>query len=184
MVAVNSDNYCQGADRAITLVASEFVAIGALEGGTFLFQVLGNILIPGLGGYATYLLVTHLEQFNTPSSVDYIAQPEIIAAVGAAICLGVSLSFMSIFDTVSDAMLFAFMTDEEWRERSQNAIQPQHTCELEGTSRSSQGVDSVDCLTRFAKVSGQSHPRKDGRLMLNVALSSPWSASFRAKAQL
>lgn len=77
--------------------------------------MLGNILIPGLGGYATYLLVTHLEQFNTPSSVDYIAQPEIIAAVGAAICLGVSLSFMSIFDTVSDAMLFAFMTDEEWR---------------------------------------------------------------------
>lgn len=51
MVAVNSDNYCQGADRwegcdnillcrAITLVASEFVAIGALEGGTFLFQAL------------------------------------------------------------------------------------------------------------------------------------------------
>lgn len=115
MVAVNSDGYCKGADRAISLVARDFVAIGALEGSTFIFQALGNIAIPGLGGYFTYLLVTQLEQFSTPGEPDYIAQPKLIAAAGGLICLGVSVSFMAIFDTVSDAMLFAFMTDEDWR---------------------------------------------------------------------
>jgi len=115
MVAVNSDNYCQGADRALKLAAGEFVAIGALEGSTFLFQTLGNIAIPTAGGYLTWLMVTHLEQFNDVGSEDFIAQPKMIAVVGGLICLGVSVTFMSIFGTVSDAMLFAFMTDEEWR---------------------------------------------------------------------
>ncbi|CAL1152770.1 unnamed protein product [Cladocopium goreaui] len=117
MVAVNSDNYCQGADRAVKLMLTEFVAIGALEGSTFLFQTLGNISIPAAGGYLTYLMVTQLEQFNSVASVDYIAQPKVIAVAGGLVCLGVSMSFMSIFDTVSDAMLFAFMTDEDWRKQ-------------------------------------------------------------------
>lgn len=117
MVAVSSDNYCQGADRAVKLMLSEFVAIGALEGSTFLFQTLGNISIPAAGGYLTYLMVTQLEQFKSVTSPDYIAQPKVIAVVGGLICLGVSVSFMSIFDTVSDAMLFAFMTDEDWRKK-------------------------------------------------------------------
>ncbi|CAJ1427194.1 unnamed protein product [Effrenium voratum] len=115
MVAVNSDGYCTGADRALRYMASEFVAIGALEGSTFFFQVLGNIVIPGSGGYFTYLVIKHVEHFNDPSSDGYIAQPGLMAAVGSVVCLGVSISFMAIFDTVSDAMLFAFMTDEEWR---------------------------------------------------------------------
>ncbi|CAJ1337996.1 unnamed protein product, partial [Effrenium voratum] len=115
MVAVNSDGYCTGADRALRYMASEFVAIGALEGSTFFFQVLGNIVIPGSGGYFTYLVIKHVEHFNDPSSDGYIAQPGLMAAVGSVVCLGVSISFMAIFDTVSDAMLFAFMTDEDWR---------------------------------------------------------------------
>ena len=64
--------------------------------------------------------------------------------MGALICLAVSLAFMSVFDTarepeilpnncngqrpelseVSDAMIYAYITDEEWRQQA-------HMCSID-----------------------------------------------------
>mmetsp|Transcript_72216 Transcript_72216/g.169233 ORF Transcript_72216/g.169233 Transcript_72216/m.169233 type:complete len:695 (+) Transcript_72216:51-2135(+) len=118
LIAVNSDNYCSAADRALRLMTSNIFELGLLQGATVLFQVLGNVAIPGLGGYLTYLIVRHLEWFNDPASDHFVAQPDLVAVVGALICLAVSLAFMSVFDTVSDAMIYAYITDEEWRQEN------------------------------------------------------------------
>ncbi|CAE7181147.1 slc44a2, partial [Symbiodinium pilosum] len=142
MIAVNSDNYCNAADRALRLMASNILELGLLNGATVLFQVLGNVAIPGLGGYFTYLIVRHLEQFNDPTSEHFVAQPDMVAVVGAVICFAVSLAFMSIFDTVSDAMIYAYITDEEWRRENRLPPNPNIPPNLKSLLPESQQIEN------------------------------------------
>jgi len=115
MIAVNSDSFCTGADRALRLMSSNVLELGLLNGATVLFQVLGNVAIPGVTGYVIYLLATHVEFFSDPISDHFVANPDMVAVIAGLVGLAISMAFMSVFDTVSDAMIFAYMTDDEWR---------------------------------------------------------------------
>mmetsp|Transcript_71486 Transcript_71486/g.209951 ORF Transcript_71486/g.209951 Transcript_71486/m.209951 type:complete len:728 (+) Transcript_71486:102-2285(+) len=115
VVAINSENFCSAAQTALSLSANEAAAIGTLEGVTVLFQFCGVASMTSLGTWFTWTLATTHDSFCDPSSKYFTAFPEFVTLAASVVCLMVSWTFMSIFDTVSDAILFCWAYDRKFR---------------------------------------------------------------------
>jgi len=114
-VAIDSSPFCVAAQRAFRIIASEITAISTLNGACWVFQLAGVASITGSGVYLTWLLTQTASIFTDPTSPAYIEDCVIVSSVAGVICFIIAHSFMSVFDTVADTILFCWAFDRQFR---------------------------------------------------------------------
>mmetsp|Transcript_118815 Transcript_118815/g.341080 ORF Transcript_118815/g.341080 Transcript_118815/m.341080 type:complete len:703 (+) Transcript_118815:59-2167(+) len=122
VVSVNSESFCTAAGTMLEITASEFLAMGILEGATKFFQLGGMLTISSLGGYLTWITLRNVDAYTDPKSDHFVAQPEYVAAAATVISAIVAGVFMRIFDVVSDTILFCWALDK--KNRKDNGFPP------------------------------------------------------------
>jgi len=115
VVLVNSQSFCRSAETLVEVIASEFVALGVLEGATKLFQLGGMVTITAAGGLLTWFTLGTIPMFTDPSSPNFVLQPEYLAIVASLMCAVIAWVFMDVFDTVSDTILLCWALDKKAR---------------------------------------------------------------------
>lgn len=110
-MAISSDNFCTAAPRATVTMLQEGSAVVILHGAEFIFSIIGVALITGIPAGLTYLGCVSL--YNDEDSDHYIPHPSVPTAISGLLCCLVGRSFMMVFDTVSDTLLYCFAIDEE-----------------------------------------------------------------------
>mmetsp|Transcript_132880 Transcript_132880/g.384190 ORF Transcript_132880/g.384190 Transcript_132880/m.384190 type:complete len:676 (-) Transcript_132880:166-2193(-) len=118
IVSIRSESFCASAEEMVQIVATEFAALGMLEGATKLFQLGGLISITGSGGYLSWLVLTKVSAFNSLDSPHFVPQPEYVTAAAAIASFIIAGVFMDVFDTVSDTILFCWAVDKKTRKES------------------------------------------------------------------
>jgi len=114
VVAVNSDPFCVAAQRAFNIVAGDALAMAWLTGASWVFQIGGVVSITGCGVFLTWFLVGNAQAFTDRNSEHYVASPEAVAVAGAVICFTISCTFMAVFDTLADTILFCWALDRQY----------------------------------------------------------------------
>jgi len=122
VTAVESENFCSAAQIAFNILANEVMAIGALSIGLKVFTLAGVCSITGLGVYLTWLLITTVEAFADPKSEHFVPHPEYVAVASAVICAIIGSTFMLMFDTIADTILFCWALDR--KERAERGLGP------------------------------------------------------------
>merc|ERR1712187_233248 len=117
--------------------------MGYLSGATWMFRLGGITLISGVCAYLSWFLVSTEDTFTDRNSEHYIASPEMVAVAAVAIGFIVSYTFMTVFDSIADTILFCWAVDRD-RQRNGHSSKD-HTPEalsrlLDDVERDSGGV--------------------------------------------
>lgn len=112
-MVLRSTDFFTSAGRAFRRVERALPEAAALNGITVLFQVLGSIVMTGIGGYTAFLLVSGLSMYSDPSSQWYLESPLFVVVANAGLAFLISAVFMTMFDMTSDTLLFCWLTDTE-----------------------------------------------------------------------
>jgi len=115
VTAVESEPFCHAAQIAFSILANEIAAIGMLSIALKFFMAAGFVSITSLGAYLTWLLLHTLDMFKNPESEQFVASPEWVTGAAALISAVVAGTFMVMFDTVADTMLFCWALDRKYR---------------------------------------------------------------------
>jgi len=115
VVLVNSESYCSSAGTVVQIVAEDFASLGILEMATKIFQVGGIVTITGVGSYLTWFVLRNVETFSDPSSPHVVPQPEVVTAAAGVLCFAVAMTFMNVFDMISDTILLCWSLDRRYR---------------------------------------------------------------------
>jgi len=115
VTAVESEPFFSAAQIAFNVVANEIAAIGGLSVALKFFMVGGLVTITSLGAYLTWILVHSLDVFTDPKSAHFVAAPEYVTAAAGGIAFIVAGTFMVMFDTVADTILFCWALDRKYR---------------------------------------------------------------------
>lgn len=114
-MAITSKPFCAAGGDAAWYLSPENGAGGkafwATMGSTWIFSVSGLGAVTAAGAFITAFLAEHLEVFSRPSSRHYIQDPMVFTFLAGWICFGVSLCFMLVFDSVTDALFLAMAMD-------------------------------------------------------------------------
>lgn len=114
-VAINSSNFCEAASSAFSVITNEATAVSILAGACWIFQLGGVAAIMASGLYTTATVIHTVPLFADPASDHYVEDPHTVLAVAAVILFAVSVAFMTVFDVVSDTVLFSFALDRQRR---------------------------------------------------------------------
>merc|ERR1712060_120456 len=77
------------------------------------FQFLGLSVVASIGTAVAHFLVTRLEMFSSNASPHYIHDPVTIDLVTGIVCCLMALPFVTVWDQVSDTLLFCHATLEQ-----------------------------------------------------------------------
>eukprot|EP00928_Gymnodinium_smaydae_P087369 TRINITY_DN7163_c0_g1_i1.p1 TRINITY_DN7163_c0_g1~~TRINITY_DN7163_c0_g1_i1.p1 ORF type:complete len:603 (-),score=118.63 TRINITY_DN7163_c0_g1_i1:101-1909(-) len=111
-IAVNAKPFCPAAKRALKVVSSQAIAVGIVNGATWIIQVAGIGIIACGGAATTWFMCWHVKPFNDVASEHYVGDPVFVTGVAAAISFAVALAFVLVFDTVSDTILYCLASEE------------------------------------------------------------------------
>lgn len=114
-VAVNSESFCEAAVTAFRVIANEVAGIAILNGACWIFQMAGMAAIASAGVLLTWTLIGTMDIFVNPASDHFVEDPVLVCGVAAIICIAIASSFMTVFDTVADTMLFCWAIDRQHR---------------------------------------------------------------------
>lgn len=109
-VAVTSSSYVTAASRANQLM-KEVPAIGALNNAQTILQICGVGLVVSVSVWLNYAM-TNLPVFSDPKSKYFMTYKGGSCVIAGLIAAFVSVSFMLVFDTVGDTILYCFATEQ------------------------------------------------------------------------
>jgi len=124
-VAITSNNFCHAAGRAVSIIAEEDGAVAALNGAQLIFQIAGFGIITLTGFFATMFSVKWISVFNDPNSQFYVSDPKPVGFAAGVMSACIGASFMVVFDTVGDTILYCFATEQ--RRHKQVGAQVDHS---------------------------------------------------------
>lgn len=105
-IALNSSNYCEGADQAVKIVYSDAGTLAAVEGSTFLFSFTGVSAIAAGASSLTGLILKSSERYSDIASPHFVEDTKSQVVVAAIVGALVAIPFMYLFDVVADTMVF------------------------------------------------------------------------------
>lgn len=117
-VAITSENFCSAASRAMGVMVEEGSVVAILNGAQAIFTITGMGLICGIPGFLTFVACKRLDTFSNPESLHYVETPKWVALASMMVCAIIGVSFMLVFDTVGDTILYCFAIDS----RRQNVL--------------------------------------------------------------
>jgi hypothetical protein len=107
-IAITSSNFCTAARRAMNMILKYLGEIAILNGATAVIGVLGMGAISAGASYLTWLVLGNWTYFSEPSSDHFVEAKEAVTILGGFISLLIAWSFMSVFDTVADTILYCY----------------------------------------------------------------------------
>lgn len=107
-VAIFSNNFCTAAWRAFTFITEAGPTILVLNAACCVFMYAGIGCITSVCSYAIYLTTRSLPMFTEASSAQYVSDPLGVTLACGIVAFVVSYGFMSLFDTVADALLYCY----------------------------------------------------------------------------
>mmetsp|Transcript_10803 Transcript_10803/g.25860 ORF Transcript_10803/g.25860 Transcript_10803/m.25860 type:complete len:632 (+) Transcript_10803:46-1941(+) len=110
-IAINKNNFCTAGVNVMKILMSEGVAVGILNGATFIAQIVGAAMITML----TFLLAYNasgFELFQDRDSRWYVPDPAMFAAASAFLAFLVAIPFMLQLDMASDTLLMCYVKDK------------------------------------------------------------------------
>jgi hypothetical protein len=109
-MALTGNGFCSSAMKALEVMAKKAGAIFILAGASYVFQILGLLLITVLCGLITYLLV-HLPMFTEASSSQFLPNPIVVVVCACLVAAAMAKIFMDVLDMVSATLVFCFAID-------------------------------------------------------------------------
>lgn len=110
-IALNSTEYCTGAEKAVKIVYSDAGTLAAVEGSTFLFSFTGiGAVAFGVSSLLGVVLKSS-ERYSDISSPHFVEDTRTQVVVAAIVGALVAFPFMYLFDVVADTMVFCKATD-------------------------------------------------------------------------
>merc|ERR1719396_323433 len=83
-----------------------------LSGGAWLFQIAGLCGIPAASCGLIWIVIKMVPIFSDPAGIMHVSDPLPILAVSALLSLLISLPFMLLLDSASDAVLYCYAYEE------------------------------------------------------------------------
>eukprot|EP00927_Polykrikos_kofoidii_P037651 TRINITY_DN31859_c0_g1_i1.p1 TRINITY_DN31859_c0_g1~~TRINITY_DN31859_c0_g1_i1.p1 ORF type:complete len:631 (+),score=77.75 TRINITY_DN31859_c0_g1_i1:72-1895(+) len=117
-MAVGSSSLAASAQIAFTTVTTQVAAVTLLHGATWIFQFVGVAAVSCAGAYITLLTCRCSPVFNDATSDHFVSDPIFVSGAAALICAIVGVSFVTVFDTVADAVLYCFAKEKLRNEAS------------------------------------------------------------------
>lgn len=115
-IAITSSNFCTAAKRAMGIILTYLAEMAVLNGATWIIQILGIGSITVGSSYLTWLLIGNWGTFSDPTSEQFVESKELVTGVAAAISFLIAWSFMSVFDTVADSVLYCYAIEQKRRQ--------------------------------------------------------------------
>jgi len=141
-VAITSEGFCASAVRAMEIIGSEVPAVALLNGAQVIFQIAGMGIITSVPTILVYIACKRMPTFSDPQSSLYVEEPKWVAVAAAIVSGVIAASFMVVFDTVGDTILYCFATDERRhheRRSSSQAMQSSRSFTSDESSEQEQG---------------------------------------------
>jgi len=114
-VAITSDNFFPAAKRAVDLINNEVPAVAALNGTQLIFLVTGTGVISVTCAFVTLEVLNAHPDFYEHTSGHYVGNPRSVTVIGGLLGAIIGASFMNIFDTVGDTILYCFASEQRRR---------------------------------------------------------------------
>mmetsp|Transcript_7015 Transcript_7015/g.16594 ORF Transcript_7015/g.16594 Transcript_7015/m.16594 type:complete len:192 (+) Transcript_7015:271-846(+) len=112
-VAVTSEDFLQAAKSAVVVMTDEVPVIAVLNGAQAVFTILGVGIVSSVPASLTYLVCITVPGFSSVDSIHFIEFPTAVALASAIFNAIIGASFMVVFDTVGDAILYYFALEEQ-----------------------------------------------------------------------
>eukprot|EP00747_Dinoflagellata_sp_TGD_P031546 gnl/TRDRNA2_/TRDRNA2_135355_c0_seq2.p1 gnl/TRDRNA2_/TRDRNA2_135355_c0~~gnl/TRDRNA2_/TRDRNA2_135355_c0_seq2.p1 ORF type:complete len:186 (+),score=35.31 gnl/TRDRNA2_/TRDRNA2_135355_c0_seq2:141-698(+) len=112
-IAISSTTFCTSAHRALQLVMQYMPAIAMLNGATWIFMFGGMGVITSVCSFLTWLTVSNVSWFDDETSDHFVEDKIFVTVVAGIIAFLIAVVFMSLFDTVSDCILYCFAVDQQ-----------------------------------------------------------------------
>jgi len=116
-IAITSSNYWPAAGRALDVITNEVPSVSVLNGAQFVFQIALLGLTCYTGFFATWIMTVNISIFSLPQSAFYIEDPKLVAVIAAVLSGLVGVSFMLVFDTVGDTILYCYASEQRRRRK-------------------------------------------------------------------
>jgi len=111
-VAITSEDFLHSAKSAMGIIAEEVPVIAILNGAQSVFMVLGVAVVSSVPAGLTYIVCSRVPAFTSNESDYFVEYPKVVALASALFNAVIGLSFMLVFDTVGDTILYCFAMDE------------------------------------------------------------------------
>lgn len=126
-VAINSTDFCHAAKNALQIIAGMMPELAILNGATNIVFIAGLGAITTAGCFVTWELVTRAEWFadalQHPDT--YVSDPMTCTIAAGFISFIIALAFMTVFDSVSDTIIYCFETEKIRRQKNDDTIEPE-----------------------------------------------------------
>mmetsp|Transcript_33962 Transcript_33962/g.90339 ORF Transcript_33962/g.90339 Transcript_33962/m.90339 type:complete len:643 (+) Transcript_33962:2-1930(+) len=111
-IALTSDRFCQGAERAHTILQTQGQAVVTLNGAQWLYFLTGYAAITSAGAFAALGMIRSCTSCLYAEDQDYVTDPFVVVFCAALISFFIAQTFMVVFDVVGDTILYCFVLDQ------------------------------------------------------------------------
>ncbi|OLP99245.1 Choline transporter-like protein 5 [Symbiodinium microadriaticum] len=105
-VSLQAMPFNEAAVHVREILAQESTAFSLLTGASWLLQIVGLGLIAVVGHVVVQVAIQTDPDLNVPTSPNFVQRPELLSFAGAALALFIGFPFMTLFDIVSDCIVF------------------------------------------------------------------------------
>lgn len=122
-IAITSNNFCTAAKRAFKVIATNVDTVAVLNGACWVICWAGLGAITAASCYLTWLMLRHMSQFSEPTGDHFVDDPILVTIASGLISAYIARSFMHVFDTVADCILYCYCIEKIRRGKGQYAGQ-------------------------------------------------------------
>jgi len=105
-VSLQATPFHEAADHVLEILAQESTAFSLLNGASWLLQIVGLGVTAVIGHVVVAVAIQTDQNLHNVESPSFVQEPEMLCLAGAALALFVGFPFMSLFDIVSDVLVF------------------------------------------------------------------------------
>jgi len=121
-VALNSSGFCAAASSSFDVASKHHNTIVMISLSQWLFVFIGYAVITSAGVFSSLVLVRSISLYTDSDSALYIEEPGLLAAAAGVASFGIAVSWMTVFDTVGDTILYCFSMDQGRKEQRRQAL--------------------------------------------------------------
>mmetsp|Transcript_35489 Transcript_35489/g.101332 ORF Transcript_35489/g.101332 Transcript_35489/m.101332 type:complete len:637 (+) Transcript_35489:38-1948(+) len=121
-VSIHSEGFCGSAVRAMWVVSDEVPAVAFLNGAQFIFQIAGMGIISLVPSLTVFLVCKRVPVFSQEDQSLYVQEPKWVSLCAGIVSAVIGLSFMIVFDTVGDTILYCFATEQMFHRHKQMQV--------------------------------------------------------------
>jgi hypothetical protein len=125
-IAVSGSGFLAGARSAFSVLTHNMPEIGALNGACWVIQLTSVGAITASGIALVYVLLAHMAVFNQRHSDWYVQERMPVLILAGLVSFIVGHAFMTIFDVVSDTILYCRCIEEIRRQQGELELDRQY----------------------------------------------------------